>query len=1017
MNLGRIFTAGSLRRKLLLILLAIFIPALGIILASGLSYRQHEIADAQKDALLLVRSLAAQQEKIVLTTKTLLSTLAQLPELQRLDAPACNRIFRELHQQYPFYSGIAAATPDGHVFAASSPFAPNLNLSDRKHFQDAIRTLDFSVGEYATGRISKTVMISYSLPVLYVNKKLMAVLMASFNLNAYALSLSEFKLPEGSAVSFHDHNGVRVYRMPQHEATAVGKPALPGFMAHISGRLEEGVFDWLANDGIKRIYAFKQMRLRENLPPYLYMTVGLPKDRILHAANLKILGNLAILGIAALLALSLAWLLGNQALIKPIDRLIAAVQQFGMGKLEARTNLPNSTDELGRLAQAFDDMAALLERKDQERKQAEEALSQAYVDLERRVQERTVELSAVNAALLKSAEQQRLLASIVEFSEDAIIGKDLQGIILSWNAGAERLYGYTAGEALGQPIDLIIPPGHLEESQQILTQVSQGLRVEHYETMRLRKDGQQVQISLTVSPIKDAVGEIVGASSIARDIREHKRMEKELLKEKTVYETLIDSLPGIFYFFDEQHHWVRWNQNLELVTGYSRAELPRLSPVDFFGGEDKDRVARTIQKVFLSGDADVEAEMLSRDDKKTPYFFTGKRIDLDGKPHLISVGVDIAERKRAEEQLQVLSAYARSLIEASLDPLVTISPEGKITDVNRATEEATGIDRGHLIGSDFSDYFTEPDKARGGYQQVLAHGLVRDYPLVLRHTPGQVMEVLYNATTYTNEAVEVQGVFAAARDVTERNEAERQVQRLNEEWEQRVRERTAQLEAANQELEAFSYSVSHDLRAPLRSMSGFSHILLEKYREALDEQGQDYLGRIVAASKRMGQLIDDILKLSRLGRAEMTRQKVDLSASARGILAELRQQQPARQVELDIADGLTAYGDPNLVQVILKNLLQNAWKFTSQKPQAKIEVGVTERDGARVIYVRDNGAGFDMAYVERLFGAFQRLHQATEFPGTGIGLAIVKRIVHRHGGQVWAEGAVGQGAIFYFTLP
>jgi signal transduction histidine kinase len=305
-----------------------------------------------------------------------------------------------------------------------------------------------------------------------------------------------------------------------------------------------------------------------------------------------------------------------------------------------------------------------------------------------------------------------------------------------------------------------------------------------------------------------------------------------------------------------------------------------------------------------------------------------------------------------------------------------------------------------LVGSIFQRAVAKPIVNLAETARIVS----RDRNYALRGTPTGKLDEPDILIAAFNEMLE---------QIQERDQA---LRAAHEELEQRVHERTAQLATANKELEAFSYSVSHDLRAPLRSIDGFSLALLEDYGERLDAEGKDHLQRIRAATQRMGMLIDDLLNLSRMTRAEIRKEVVDLSALAHSVITALREAQPERHIECRIEDHLEANADPRLVQVIFENLFGNAWKFTSKRDVALVEFGETRHNGNSAYFVRDNGAGFDSAYSNRLFGAFQRLHGAAEFPGTGIGLATVQRIIHRHGGEVWAEGAVEKGATIYFTL-
>ncbi|GIM95770.1 sensor histidine kinase [Paractinoplanes toevensis] len=343
--------------------------------------------------------------------------------------------------------------------------------------------------------------------------------------------------------------------------------------------------------------------------------------------------------------------------------------------------------------------------------------------------------------------------------------------------------------------------------------------------------------------------------------------------------------------------------------------------------------------------------------------------------------------------------------------------DGHYLLVNREYERLFNLRREDIVGLTDHDLFPGPiaDEFRANDLAAIDCGI----PLQMEEkAPAEDGMHTYVTVKFPlhDEDGRAYAICGISTDITERKRAEEEVRRLNDELELRVRQRTAELEASTKELDAFAYSVSHDLRAPLRSLEGFSQVLLEDYAGDLAEEAQGYLHRIRANATRMTQMVDDLLELSRASRSQLRREHTDLSALAREVVAELAACEPGRPVTAEIPDGLTTSGDRNLIRSVLHNLLGNAWKFTARTDQPVIAVGVRRERGIDVFEIRDNGAGFDMNYADRMFDPFQRLHRASEFEGTGIGLAIVHRIVTRHGGWITAEGVPGRGATFRFTL-
>lgn len=363
-----------------------------------------------------------------------------------------------------------------------------------------------------------------------------------------------------------------------------------------------------------------------------------------------------------------------------------------------------------------------------------------------------------------------------------------------------------------------------------------------------------------------------------------------------------------------------------------------------------------------------------------------------------------------EQQLASLALKA-AIFDHTNTTVFTLDTRRVIVEWNASAEQLFGMARARVLGQPVARTILAPD-GPADWDAILASQGAGTFTLIGEQGP---FEAEARTVTFEQDGQEVSTVFL--NDVSEYKKAQARLLVFNAELEQRVAHRTRELRALNDELESFCHSVSHDLRAPLRGIGGFTEILARDHAGALDEKARGYLGRVQAATRRMDELIDDLLELSRVSREEMRREPVDLSAIARQVLAQLRQAEPQRQVETRVEDGLAAEGDARLLRIALENLLGNAWKFTSKTPGARIAfTAMPGENGESGFAVADNGAGFDMRYARKLFAPFQRLHRTAEFPGTGIGLATVQRIVKRHGGRIVAQAEPGKGARFWFSL-
>ena len=490
----------------------------------------------------------------------------------------------------------------------------------------------------------------------------------------------------------------------------------------------------------------------------------------------------------------------------------------------------------------------------------------------------------------QDVERLRYLSAIVDASNDAILSKSLDGIITSWNGGAERIFGYVAGEVIGKNVRMLFPPDRVKEEKEILRRIGEGGVIDHYETVRRKKDGSLIDVSVSISPIKDATGRIIGATKIARDITGQKRAEQALRRANERIRASLENLLEGVQIIDFQYRY--------LYVNGSAARHGRRTADDLIG--------RTMMEAY---------------------------------PGIEHTEMFAALRTTMEER----------------------TPSRRLNE------------------------FTFGDGAKGWFD--------------LRIEPVP------------------EGVLILSEDVTKEQEMGEELKAYREHLEELVKERTAQLEVANRELEAFSYSVSHDLRAPLRHIDGFAGLLMGHAERSLDDEGKRFVGIIADSAKRMGLLIDQLLAFSRMARTPLQRMAVDAGTLVESTIQTLHWAREGRRIEWIVDPLPTVLGDPSMLRSVFENLLGNAIKYTRPRDQARIKIGAESTGEEVVFFVRDNGVGFEMKYADKLFGVFQRLHSTAEFEGTGIGLANVRRIIARHGGRTWAEGAPGKGATFYFSLP
>jgi len=841
----------TIRTHLLLLVLICILPALGIIIYSGLNRSYREIERAKSDALQVVKNFSFDHERAVESARQFLMTLAKVPDIQNLNVTQSNKLLGELLTQNPLYSTLFVVNAQGFVHASGRPLPPApVSVMQRKYFQDMVRLKDFSVGEYAICPAVKRPVLHFAYPIFDTGGQFKGMVALSLDLTRYAKMFPMDQLPQDSTLSFSDHKGIFLYRYPGEEDN-IPKPDLPDMIRNMSSQ-KEGVFTYTGVDGLIRLYAYKNFRIKPNEPAYLFMRVGIPEKKALLHARKALSINLVLLGIAFIGALFSAWFLGNAIIFRRLNKLVEASRRLGHGDLKTRTGLNHKSDELGELGKAFDEMAGALEKKYIEHEQAERK-SKKIAD-----------------------EWQTTFDSIT----DLVMILDNEFRMVRVNEATLRFFNLPMDRILGNSCFPLVYGMNEPPEPNPFTEMKRTRKHEETELYLAEKG---IWFFVSADPILDGEGNIIGLVHIVKDITDRKQAEEALRESEKKFKDLVEkSNVGVYLIQDRVNRYV--NARCAEILGYSVEEvIDKIGPKDTTFPEDWSPLEENIQK-RTSGEVKFihrEFRIITKNKEIKNVEVFGSRTIYQGKPAVVGTMLDITERKRAEEALK---------------------------------------------------------------------------------------------------------------------------------------EKTEELARSNKDLEQFAYVASHDLQEPLRMVTNYLQLLARRYQGKLDSDADEFIGFAVDGATHMWKLINDLLTYSRVGMRGKELEPTDCETVLNQSLNNLEMAIEEKGAIVTHDPLPTVIADNPQLELLFQNLIGNAIKFQGNEPP-RIHVSASRNGSGWIFSVRDNGIGIAPEYAERIFIIFQRLHSRKEFPGTGIGLAICKKIVERHGGHIWVESEFGKGATFYFTLP
>ena len=1051
---------GGLRSRLVLLVLIALLPVFGLFVYSAAQGQQADVALAQADLQSTALLAAAHQQRVVDRVAQLLGDVASAPSVKDTSTRRCVQYLEDLQSQAPGYSNLGVASLDGKIACSARDPGIDVYASDRPFFKQVLAGQKFAVGQYGTGRSSGRPGIGFGVPVHGSDGALNGVAFAAVDITTVAAALAEVRLMEGAQLRVTDRGDTILATHPPG-AGLQGSREQDAVVLDAARSRRAGVREAVDGSGVERVYAYAPVGGAAG--DALFVAISVPRDIITAGPREHLRNSLAALLGMAVFGVCCAWWTGARLIVRPARAILKQANELVDGNLAARiTSEFTRHGELGQIALSFNRMAGTLQLRREERDAALQ-----HADKERALRE--LIFNSISEGVVATDTTGRLLL-LNRAARELHPTREGGASLEDWSRDHEllQLDGKTS----------------YPRSERPMARALGGAVIDNWDLVLRRPGTEDRVLRVSIRPLRDA-GQLVGGVVVFSDISASKQADLTLARTNRALQMLSRFSMAINQINDEagmlaevcrvavdvgsyRMAWVGYAQHDAALSIAPRAhagdERGYLAEVSRSWADDPATGLGPAGRAIRSG-----LPQQSGDIGQADHQFRGQEAALergyrsaiflplrDGPrsfgvlglytgqvQHFASEEISLLQeladnlafgigslrarqaRRRSEEAARQAAVQLReqaSLLDRAQDAIMVRNLDLTLRFWNQGAQRLYGWSAEEVLGKTMAEYmYRDPQVLATAMKQTLTRGGDWSGELEQLARDGSSIYVDARWTVVRDEQGLVNGVLGINTDIRERKRAREEILQLNASLEERVQQRTAQLEYANQELRAFSYSVSHDLRSPLSAVDGFSDLLERALAntpdDPLSKSSRHYLSRIREGVSQMGELIDALLTLAQVSRSSLRWEPVNLSALADALLHDLQEREPDRATQLQVEPGLQAQGDARLLKQVLDNLLGNAWKFSAG--QARTEISFGQQRGSKgetVYFVRDKGAGFDMRFAEKLFGPFQRLHGVSEFAGTGVGLATVQRIVVRHGGDIWAESAVGHGATFYFTL-